>query len=270
MALQQHDFGRPWAAHRKRIYFWMGVLCFFVTIPPWIGVMLEWWSPEPMGTIAAGAVCVPIMVPLFAAWWDAPGENRTTLEKAYEFMLVWFPISALSQGLWELTWLVGDALGYMNLTEDQHWGWFWWFYGAADTRFLLSDPGIYGMETVVVVCGAVLMYHHWILIGKGRHDDKIRVRSIYWCAVALTMMQAVIFIYYVSEARSGFAFIEQGFWGFALKFVFMNLPWLFSPMILIPLIPKMLAYLHAKNALVDAGVLTESGETTPAQAALKS
>jgi hypothetical protein len=54
------------------------------------------------------------------------------------------------------------------------------------------------------------------------------------------MMQAVIFIYYVSEARSGFAFIEQGFWGFALKFVFMNLPWLFSPMILIPLIPKML------------------------------
>jgi hypothetical protein len=115
------------------------------------------------------------------------------------------------------------------------------------------------METVVVVCGAVLMYHHWILIGKGRHDDKIRVRSIYWCAVALTMMQAVIFIYYVSEARSGFAFIEQGFWGFALKFVFMNLPWLFSPMILIPLIPKMLAYLHAKNALVDAGVLTESG-----------
>jgi hypothetical protein len=66
------------------------------------------------------------------------------------------------------------------------------------------------------------------------------------------MMLAVLVIYYIAEARAGFANIDQGFWGFALKFVFMNIPWLVAPVVSLPFAAKQLAYLYRSTADVHA------------------
>src|SRR5271163_2714606 len=164
MDIEQHDFARPWAAQRKWVYIASAVAGFLLTVVPVVLVGIGVWPMEPTGYIVAAAICVPIIAPMLAAWWDAPGENRTTLEKVNEFMIIWFPITAASQIFWELTWLVGDASGLMNLTEQDHWGWMWWFYGAADTRYLHSDAGLYGMETFAVIGGFVMITQWWRLL----------------------------------------------------------------------------------------------------------
>ena len=188
---------------------------------------------------------------MVTAWWDAPQENRTTLEKANEFMIVWFPITAASQIFWELTWLVGDVFGKMNLTEKDHWGWLWWFYGAADTRYLISDAGLFGMESVAVIGGIIMITQWWRLL-TARNDVAKRINALWWSVFAMSMMLAVLVIYYIAEARAGFANIDQGFWGFALKFVFMNIPWLVAPVVSLPFAAKQLAYLYRSTADVHA------------------
>lgn len=198
---------------------------------------------EPTGFIAGPALCVPLFVMMAAAWWDAPGENRTTLEKSNEFMLLWFPITASSELFWELVWLIGDAFGLMNLTEQDRWGWMWWIYGAADTRYLTSDPGLYGVETFVVLGGIVLVIQ-WVRLLTAKNDTAKRINALWWCCFALVNNLTAFGIYYVSELRAGFEHLEQGVWGFTLKFVFMNTPWLVGPLISLPFIVKQLAYLY--------------------------
>jgi hypothetical protein len=238
-----HDFTRPWANHRKQVYIWSSAAALLLTVIPLFMVGLGYWPMEPTGFIVAAAICVPIIAPMAAAWWDAPGENRTTLEKTSEFMIVWFPITAASQIFWELPWLVGDAFGKMNLTEGDRWGFVWYFYGATDTRYLHSDPGVFGMETVAVIGGIILIIQSPRLLTAG-HNVAKRINALWWSFFAMSMMLAVLTIYYVAEIRAGFVNIEQGAWGFGIKFVFMNIPWLVAPVISLPFVVKQLAYLY--------------------------
>ncbi|MBB1023216.1 MULTISPECIES: Emopamil-binding protein [unclassified Dietzia] len=240
-----HDFGRPWGTRRKDIYIWTTVAALVICVVPFAGVVLHWWDAEPAGFIAAALICGPIIIPMVVAWWDDPGETRTMLERFNEFMIVWIPITASSQVLWEITWLIGDLLGHMNLTAEDRWGWFWYFYGAADTRYLISDAGLFGMETVAAIGGCILLYN-WLPLLRTKDDDRRRIRILWWCYFAFAMMTAVIIIYYVAEARDSFANIEQGFWGFALKFVFMNIPWMVAPVVSMLFIPKMMAVLYQR------------------------
>ncbi|MCZ8377359.1 Emopamil-binding protein [Mycobacterium sp. CPCC 205372] len=265
---RRHDFSRPWAHHRKQIYIWTSVLGTLISVVPVVLVGIGVWPMEPTGFIAAAAICVPIIIPMAAAWWDATGENRTSLEKANEFMIIWFPITAASQIFWELTWLVGDAAGLMNLTEQDRWGWLWWFYGAADTRYLISDAGLFGMETFAVIGGIVMINQWWRLLTAGDDVPK-RINALWWSMVSLVNMLTVFGIYYVAEARDGFANIEQGFWGFALKFVFMNIPWLVAPLVSIPFIIKQLAYLYRTQVLDEGATLAgaDLGASQPARSA---
>lgn len=248
--LEQHDFTRPWALRRKQVYIWSSIAGLLVTVIPLLMVGLGYWPMEPTGFIVAAAICVPIIAPMVAAWWDAPGENRTTLEKANEFMIVWFPITAASQIFWELPWLAGDLRGWMNLTDADRWGFVWYFYGAADTRYLHSNPGVFGMETVAVIGGIIMIIQSPRLLSAG-HDVAKRINALWWSFFAMSMMLAVLTIYYVAEARAGFVNVEQGFWGFALKFVFMNVPWLIAPAISLPFAAKQLAYLYRTTGSAD-------------------
>lgn len=198
---------------------------------------------EPTGSIAGPVLCLPIFVIMAAAWWDAPGEGRTTLEKANEFMLIWFPITASSEIFWESSWLLGDLLGLMDLTEHDRWGWLWWLYGVADTRYLTSDPAVFGVETFVVLGGITLLVQWWRLL-TAKDDTVRRINALWLSCFALVNMLTAFGIYYVAAARVAFDNIEQGVWGFVAKFVFMNSPWLVAPLVSLPFIVKQLAYLY--------------------------
>ena len=62
--------------------------------------------------------------------WDAPGENRTRLDKAAELTLFYLPYTACSQIGYELMFLIGHPLGWWTPTTDPGWKWLWWQYGA--------------------------------------------------------------------------------------------------------------------------------------------
>ena len=60
----------------------------------------------------------------------------------------------------------------------------------------------------------------------------------------MSMMEAVVIIYFASESFAGFADIHEGFWGFAYKFIFMNIWWLIVPLIALPFTYKIISYLY--------------------------
>jgi hypothetical protein len=248
---QQHDFNRPIAAHRKRVYGWSALgaamLMFVCVLMVGFGV----WPMEPTGYVMTALMCVPIIAPLLAAWWDAPGENRTTLEKSYEFLMVWFPVTAIgSELVWEVPWLIGDLLGWMNFTYDDPWGFYWSFYGLADVRYLQSDASLWGME-VVAITGGVIMLISWLrLMGAGT-NDRTRINALWWGFFAVSLMVAICVVYYASEFRAGMVHLEQGQLGFWLKIIVINIPWAVCPIITAPFCAKQLTYLIRKDALAS-------------------
>lgn len=217
------------------------------------------------------ALTVPLYVAMAAAWWDAPREQRTTLEKSNEFLMVWIPITVSSQLFWELAWLVGDLLGYMDLTEEDRWGWMWWLFGVADTRYLTGDPGLFAVETFVVIGGIVLLVQWFRLLAAG-DDVAKRVNALWWCCLALTNNLTAFGIYYVAEARVSFEHLGQGYWGFVLKFLFMNSPWLVGPVICLPFIVRQIAHLYRntvppRQIPPDIGSPDAGSSYTPAESA---
>ncbi|MCV7252907.1 hypothetical protein H7J86_12095 [Mycobacterium hackensackense] len=269
--MQKLNFARPVAAHRRRIYAVMFVLGVLITGIPFLGVGFGVLPPEPTYTIWGALIYIPLLVPLFTAWWDAPGENRTWSERAAEFTMVWFPVTASSQITWETPWLIGDLTGIMNgAGPDDRWVWLWWGYGAADTRYLTSDAGLYGMEVVAVI-GGLALFTAWfyLLRAKATGDDIKRIKGLFVGIVACSMMLAVVSIYYISETRAGFADLEQGFWmGFMFKFVFMNIWWVFAPLITIPFMIKQIDYLY-RTLPPSARIHLAPSATAPGSVALK-
>jgi hypothetical protein len=99
------------------------------------------------------------------------------------------------------------------------------------------------METVAVIGGIILIIQSPRLLTAG-HNVAKRINALWWSFFAMSMMLAVLTIYYVAEVRAGFVDIEQGAWGFGIKFIFMNIPWAIAPVISLPFVVKQLAYLY--------------------------
>jgi hypothetical protein len=249
MNRQQHDFARPIAVFRKRIYLACILLAVASALGPWGGVILGIFTPETAAWIWGLVAYVALLTPLAVAWLDAPGENRSFLEKAYEFMLVWFPVSASSQVSWEFPWLIYDALGLMKGVGPQdHWAWQWWAYGTlADKRYLTGDAGLFGVECLTVPAGFLLMVAFFGLI-RAKADVKKRLRAMWQGFFAMSVMVGIPVIYFASEIRDHFIHISTDFWTAAYWFVFMNVWWTIVPAIILPLLVKMIASLYREQA----------------------
>jgi hypothetical protein len=254
----EHDFTKPWAKQRVRIYAWSSAFTATVAVAGIIGVGVGWLPMVPeTGIIACFLFMTPVFVMFVAAWINAPGETRTTLEKANEFSMLWFCIAgAASELWWEVAWLVGDLMGVMDIDETQRWGWVFWYYGIYDVRYLNSDGPLWAMELAVVVGAAILLYVWWKLRKAGNDPDK-RIRPLWWSFAVMAMMLTVFFIYFVAEARHGFPnFPLRDFWGVAIVLVYENLPWMIAPIVSMPFVAKQLGYLYGQRALNRAAAAT--------------
>jgi hypothetical protein len=271
---QQHDFTKPWAKHRVRVYLWGSVFTAVVAVGAILGVgvgvipMVPW-----TGNIACFLFMTPVFIMFWVAWKDAPGENRTALEKGNEFSMLWFCIAgAASELWWELAWLIGDLFGWMHLDETQRWGWVFWYYGINDVRYLESDGPLWAMELVVVIGAAVMLYAWWKL-RKAGNDPAKRIGPLWWTFFTMAAMLTVFVIYFVAEARHGFPnFPRHYFWDITLVLIYENLPWIIAPIVSLPFVAKQLGYLYGQLALqsesttaatVPARDLASSGAAVP-------
>lgn len=267
--LEQHDFTRPVAKRRTRVY----QLCTLVMTVSAIAFIVGVGTgilPNSPATAWIGSLffVTPFYVALATAWWgDAPGEKRTKLEKANEFQMIWCFIAAFgSEITWELPWLVLDAFGKMDLTADDRWGYFFYFYNQVDTRYLKSDPALYGMELTVVALSIVLLVAGWRIRKAGNGDIAQRIRMQWLSFASMTAMLTIFVIYYMAEVRNGFANIRKGFWDIVIIFIYDNAAWAIAPIVLLPLVAQQLAYLYSRQALENASGQAPSPDSRPARA----
>lgn len=274
MSIEAHNFLRPWAPHRIRLYKLMLIVGILVTFIPWGGVILGIFEPLRAYWVWGILIYIPLLVPLFVPWWDAPGENRTQLEKAFEFLMVWFPVTASSQITWEIPYLTLDVLGYMNGAGPEDVGvWLWWGYAIVDTRYLTSDPSIFGMECLAVLGGLILLGAFLKLrkaIASGNPSNLI---PPLWMAFgSLSLMWGIVMIYFVEEIYNGFGNLRYDDYGFGYSFwyvfVFMNIWWAIVPLIALPYTKQIIEYLYRgvavsehteKSGITDTGAVLASG-----------
>ena len=88
MALE-HDFTKPWATQRVKVYLLCAAFTATVAVGSIIGVGVGLIPMVPVtGTVACFLFMTPVFIMFIASWIDAPGETRTTLEKANEFQML--------------------------------------------------------------------------------------------------------------------------------------------------------------------------------------
>ena len=155
MADQEPNFARPWAPHRRRIYLgaaaFTGAAFVLVVVGVGVGVLPPTFTVDVVANLLFG---VPVILLPFVLLWDAPGENRTRLDKASELTLFYLPYTAGSQIGYELVFLIGHPLNLWTPTDDPGWKWLWWQYGLADTRYTSGNNWIFGLELVGVMRSA--------------------------------------------------------------------------------------------------------------------
>ena len=228
--IRQKYFWRPFAPHRARIYLIGTFVQSLFLIVPTIGVQAGWIPPTmTVDVIANVFLTVPFVFLPAVVLWDAPGENRTPMEKGAELILVWLPFTAFSQILYELPFLIGNVLGTWKDTDDPGWQWIWWQYAEADTRWWGTNSTMFALELVAVTSGFTILFV-WIKLQKESTTDEQRIRALWWCFLHIGMIYACTAVYFVSEIRSGFVDIGQGwFYGVGFKFLFMNLAFMTYP-----------------------------------------
>jgi len=246
---RESDLTRDVAPVRRRIYIACGVATIILALVALLGVGFNVISPSPTNYWVGGIVVIPMFAALGAAWFcDAPGESRTNVEKASELTRVWFLVTAISQVTWELPWLVGDVQGWMHFTANDHWGWYWWYYGVADTRYLHSDPNLWAMEMCAIIGGLLTLFAFCRLMTPAKRDIRQHIISLWIGFFGVAMLYTVLIIYYVSAIRAHFDFCEHTVAGMVVLFFIDNLPWILAPLIVIPSIPMQIDSLYRKLA----------------------
>ncbi len=171
---------------------------------------------------------VPVLVLPVVLLWDAPGENRSRLERSAELTLFYLPYTAASQIGYELVFLIGHPLGWWTPTTDPGWKWLWWQYGLADTRYASGNPWTFGLEVVGVLTG-VTVFAVWTRLIRTDLALESRIRCLWLAFAGVAILMSSTAVYFISEVGAGFADIGQGAFGLWFKFVGENVPFIVLP-----------------------------------------
>ena len=194
----------------------------------WLLVVLGVLPATPTDDVVS-ALMFPLLFVPFAALWDNPGETRTHVQRLAEFSFGWLLVSGIAQTTWELPWFLFDLTGLVHgIGPEDTWLWPWWAYGVADTRYLTSSPVIAGLEFCAGIAGPFELYACW-LFARGR-----RIPAN-WIALLLgTGLSWATVVFFYAEVHVGFANIQDGAFGFWVKWLGLNLPWAVAPFCFVP------------------------------------
>lgn len=233
-AANDHDshepnLAQPWAPHRLRIYVATAALTAIVFVVMTVGVGVGLIAPTFTADIVANLLFgIPVILLPLVLLWDAPGENRTRLDKAAELTLFWLPYSAASQIGYELMFLIGHPFGLWEPTADPGWKWLWWQYGLADTRYTSGNPWTFALEVVGVTTG-IMVFAAWTRLIRRGLPTESRIRCLWLAFTGVAIIYSSTAVYFLAEVGSGFSDIGQGAFGFWFKFIGENLPFIVLP-----------------------------------------
>lgn len=223
------NFAQPWAPHRLRIYKAVGLFTFAVFLAVTIGIEIGFIPPTFAVDVIVNLIFgIPVILLPFVLLWNAPGENRTRLDKAAELTLFYLPYTAGSQIGYELMFLVGHPLGWWKPTDDPGWKWLWWQYGLADTRYASGNPWTFALEVVGVTTG-VTIFVMWSRLVRPTLSVESRIRCLWVAFAGVAVLMSSTAVYFLSEVGAGFSDIGQGAFGLGFKFLAENIPFIVLP-----------------------------------------
>jgi len=246
------NFARPIAPHRARIYLGVAALTGAVFLGMTIGVQFGFIPPTLTSDVIANMLFgIPVILVPLVLLWDAPGENRTRLDRAAELTLFYLPYTACSQIGYELMFLIGHPLGWWTPTTDPGWKWLWWQYALADTRYVSGNPWIFALEVVGVTTG-VVVFLMWTRLIKPELSQESRIRCLWVAFAGCSVLMASTAVYFLAEVGAGFADIGQGAYGIGFKFIAENVPFIVLPPLVLYAIHLQIDYLTRRAGAAAA------------------
>ena len=180
-----------------------GLLTGVVFLGMTIGVQFGLIAPNLTSDVIANLLFgVPVILVPLVILWDAPGENRTRLDKAAELTLFYLPYTACSQIGYELMFLIGHPLGWWTPTIDPGWKWLWWQYALADTRYVSGNPWIFALEVVGVITG-VVVFLTWTRLIKVDLPAESRIRCLWVAFAGCAVLMSSTAVYFLAEVGAG-------------------------------------------------------------------
>lgn len=258
------NLGAPAWGRRKLIY--VSALLAAILFVGGLGLLvaLGVLPATPTDVYSAWVMLFVLFVP-FIALKDNPGERRTRVEAWSEFGFVWLLVSGMAQTFWELPWFFLDLNGIIQgATAEDRWLWIWWVYGGADTRYLTSNPTIAGLEFMAGFSGPFELYAWWLYTSSKTVQQKLTA-----CWMALIIGTGLTYqtgVFFIAEWHEDWVNVQQGAIGFWLKFVGLNVPWIFAPLIAMPAAMYELAHWYRVQGYEAALRLVrdeEPGEALP-------
>lgn len=240
---REPDFAQPWAPHRLRIYtvtaMFTGGVFALVTIGVGVGFIPPSFTVDVIVNLIFG---IPVLLLPFVILWNAPGENRSRLDRAIELTLFYLPYTAGSQIGYELVFLIGHPLGLWAPTNDPGWKWLWWQYGLADTRYVSANPWIFALEVVGVLTG-VTAFAVWTRLIRPGLAPESRIRCLWIAFTCCAVLMSSTAVYFLAEVGAGFTHIGQGAFGLGFKFIGENIPFIVLPPLVLYSIHLQIDYL---------------------------
>jgi hypothetical protein len=243
---REPDLAQPWAPHRKRIYLAIAMFTGVVFVGMTLGVAVDLIPATFTSDVVANLLFgIPVILLPLVLFWDAPGENRTRLDKAAELTLFYLPYTAFSQIGYELMFLIGHPLGWWTPTNDPGLKWLWWQYGLADTRYASGNPWTFALEVVGVTTGIVVIVM-WTRLVRPSLSTEARIRALWIAFAGIAVLMSSTAVYFLSEFGAGFNDIGQGAFGLWFKFIGENIPFIVLPPLVLYAIHLQIDYLTRK------------------------
>ena len=245
------NLARPWAPHRARMYVGTGLFAGTMFALMTVGVATGLIEPTFTADVVANLLFgIPVLLVPLVMLWDAPGENRSRLDRAAELIMFYLPYTASSQISYELVFVIGYRLGCWTPTTDPGWKWFWWQYGLADTRYTNGNPWIFGLEVVSVMTGVVVFFA-WTRLMRPDLPAESRLRHLWFAFAGVAVLMSTTAVYVVSEAGVGFSDMGQGAFGLWFKFATEISPFIVLPPLVLYAIQLQIDYLARRSGARD-------------------
>jgi hypothetical protein len=209
---------------RRRAYMASGLMIPGAFMIAWTLIALEIIAPMPADKYVSISLFLGYWAALFA-FVDNKGENRTLAQKWHEFLVIWLITSGCAELLWELP-VVYMKIPYLynlgpELKPDEWFFWPWWLYAVADTRYMRPHEAQLAHEAMLAHIGFFeILAAYWMSRNKNYKTALgIGILANWGAFYGNTS------VIYLGEILVDFRNIEDGQWGFWLKWFGLNLQW---------------------------------------------
>lgn len=209
---------------RRAAYIASGIMVPGAFMVAWTLILLGIIEPMPADKYVSISLFIGYWAALFA-FVDNAGETRSWAKKWHEFLVVWLITSGCAQIGWELpaVYMKVEHLYHLGseLQPDELIYWPWWLYSVADTRYMRPHEAQLAHEAMLGHSGFLeLLAAYWL--SKGRYYKTALGIAALTSWGAFYGNTSVI---YLGEILVDYRNIEDGAWGFWLKWVGLNLQW---------------------------------------------